>query len=230
MQEKTAVIAGASGLVGGLCLHLLLDSMEYSHVIALVRCKMDVYHPRLTQRIVDFDELPPFRLFRPHDVYCALGTTLKKAGSQEGFRKIDLDYPRFVAERAIEAGAHQYLLVSSVGASAHSANLYLRTKGQVELAVATLPYRAVHFFHPSLLIGERREQRPAEKTATKAFRFLAPALVGPLRKFRPIAASDVAAAMLSAARAAEPGRHIYAYDDIVRLARTEQRLEAGFGR
>jgi uncharacterized protein YbjT (DUF2867 family) len=230
MAEKVALIAGASGLVGGLCLNLLLDSTVYSRVIALVRRKIAIEHPRLMQRIVDFDDLPPLRLFRPVDVFCALGTTLKKAGSEAAFRRVDFEYPRAIAERAIQAGARQFVLVSSAGAAAHSPNVYLRTKGQLEVAIGRLPFAAVHIFQPGFLAGERVEQRRGETLAIRAVRSVERALVGPLRKYRPVDAADVAAAMVAATDAADPGCHVYRYDEILRMARREIRMEVQLGR
>ncbi len=213
----TALVVGATGLVGGECLKILLAGSDYERVIALTRRPLKQQHPRLTEMVVDFDKLEELEPFPAADVFCAIGTTIAKAGSQADFLKVDFEYPRIIAERSAAAGATQFLLVSSVGADPQSSNFYLRVKAQLEKAVAARPFESVHFFRPSFLIGQREEFRLGETlgAASRVFQF---ALVGKLRKYRPIRATTVAAAMAAAARKAEPGRHIYHYDDILSLA------------
>src|SRR5437868_6466257 len=167
---------------------------------------------------VDFDKLEDLDPFPTADVFCALGTTIARAGSQHAFLKVDFDYPRIVAERSAAAGARQFILVSSVGADPKSGNFYLRVKAQVEKAVTAQPFESVHIFRPSFLTGKRTELRLKEVAAGAGMRLGQFALAGKLRKYRPIAAETVAAAMVAAAREAKPGRHIYHYDDIVSLA------------
>jgi len=167
---------------------------------------------------VDFDKLEDIEPFPTADVFCALGTTIARAGSQHAFLKVDFDYPRIVAERSAAAGAKQFMLVSSAGADPKSGNFYLRVKAQVEKAVSSQPFESVHIFRPSFLLGKRAELRFTEAAAGAAVRLGQFAMVGKLRKYRPIAAETVAAAMVAAARETKPGRHIYHYDDIVSLA------------
>src|SRR5439155_15401355 len=135
--------------------------------------------------------------FPAADVFCALGTTIARAGSQHAFLKVDFDYPRIVAERSAAAGAKQFILVSSVGADPKSGNFYLRVKAQVEKVVSAQPFESVHIFRPSLLTGKRAEWRLTEAAAIAAARVGQVALLGKLRKYRPIAADTVAAAMLA---------------------------------
>jgi len=214
----TALVVGATGLVGSHCLKTLLDSGIYERVVAFSRRPLGQQHPRLVETIVDFDKLDELEPFPIADVFCALGTTIAKAGSQADFLKVDFEYPRIIAERSAAAGATQFLLVSSVGADPQSSNFYLRVKAQLEKAVTGLSFECVHIFRPSFLIGKRTEFRLADALAGPAMRAVQFALVGKFRKYRPIAASTVAAAMTVAAREAKPGRHIYHYDDIVSLA------------
>jgi uncharacterized protein YbjT (DUF2867 family) len=214
----TALVVGATGLVGGQCLKTLLDRGAYERVVAFTRRPLGQQHPRLVETIVDFDKLEELEPFPTADVFCALGTTIAKAGSQADFLKVDFEYPRIIAERSAAAGAKQFLLVSSAGADPQSRNFYLRVKAQLEKAVIEMSFGSVHIFRPSFLIGKRTEFRLADAVAGPASRALQFALVGKLRKYRPIAASTVAAAMAVAAREAKPGRHIYHYDDIVSLA------------
>jgi uncharacterized protein YbjT (DUF2867 family) len=218
MAQDTALIVGATGLVGGLCLKTLLEAEDYQRVIALTRRAIAVQHPRLVPMTVDFDKLDEIDPFPTADVFCALGTTIRRAGSQHAFLKVDFEYARNVAVRSSAAGAKQFVLVSSVGADPKSRNFYLRVKAELEKAIGALPFESVHFFRPSFLIGKRTETRLAESVGGAIARALQFALAGKLRKYRPIQAETLAAAMLAAAREAKPGRHIYHYDDIVSLA------------
>ena len=213
MAQRTALLAGATGLVGSRVLRLLLESPHYSRVTILTRRWVELDHPRLEQLVVDFQSLPPFG--SPDDVFCALGSTIKKAGSQTAFREIDHDYPLAVARQAVEAGAKQFVLVSSVGADQRSGNFYLRVKGELEDALAALPFRSLHVFQPSFLMGERAEARTGERLGIVAAKMLGPLLVGGLRKFRAVPAEAVARAMVESAVRAEPGRHVYTYEGIV---------------
>jgi uncharacterized protein YbjT (DUF2867 family) len=155
-----------------------------------------------------------------------LGTTIRKAGSQQAFRRVDFDYVLAFAEWAQRDGADQFAVVSSVGASAESGNFYLRVKGEMEGAVSACGYRAVHIFQPGVLLGERSESRPVESILSPVARALRFALVGSLRKYRPIEASTVASAMIAAAHLRYPGMHVYRFDEIVQLSEITQPLES----
>jgi uncharacterized protein YbjT (DUF2867 family) len=213
-----AVIAGATGLVGQECLGLLLA--RYESVTALVRRPTGRAHPRLVERAIDFEQLGTIEIPAGAHVYCTLGTTIKKAGSEAAFRKVDYEYPRMLGERAAAVGHTRFAVVTSVGADSHSKNFYLRVKGELEDALSAMRFDALHIFHPSFLIGERTESRSGEaavKVIGGALGFL---LVGPLRKYRPISAAVVAAAMVAAMSGQGSGRFIYHYDEIRRLVPT----------
>jgi uncharacterized protein YbjT (DUF2867 family) len=214
----TALVVGATGLVGSQCLKTLLDRGAYQQVIAFTRRPLGVQHPRLVETVVDFDKLEEIEPFPVADVFCALGTTIGKAGSQADFLTVDFEYPRIIAERSAAAGATQFLLVSSVGADPLSGNFYLRVKAQLEKAITSRSIESVHIFRPSFLIGEREEFRMGEFFGVMASRALHLVPIEKLRKYRPIEAATVAAAMAAAAREAKAGRHIYHYDDIISLA------------
>ena len=208
-SERIALITGSTGLVGGFCLQDLLDEPAYTSVIALVRKPANFSHPKLTEMVVNFDELATKPPVRSDDVFCTLGTTIKKAGSQEAFRNVDFGYVAALAGWAQRGGAKQFLVVSSVGADKSGRNFYLKTKGQMEEAVARAGYRSVHVFRPSLLLGPREEKRPGERIGTtiaKAFGFL---FVGPLRKYHAIPAGTVARAMVHTALKNGAGVHVY---------------------
>jgi uncharacterized protein YbjT (DUF2867 family) len=215
-MSKVAVIAGATGLIGGECLRLLLD--RYDSVTSLVRKSTGFEHPKLIERRIDFERLDTVEVPRGAHVYCALGSTIKKAGSEAAFRRVDFDYPKMLAGRAAAAGGARFVLVSSVGANKASQSFYLRVKGELEEAVAAMPLEAALFFRPGILIGDRLEKRTGETIGIAVARALAFALVGPLRKYRAIPAGTVAAGMVSAATSDVRGVHVYHYDDILRLA------------
>lgn len=216
---KRAILAGASGLVGSHLLDQLLASSDYSTVTVLVRRGLGRHHEKLEERIVDFDRLAELGAdcFANTDVYCALGTTIKKAGSQDAFRKVDYEYPVALATLAKEAKAERFLLVSSMGADATSGIFYSRVKGETEAAIRALGLPMVSFVRPSLLLGERAEFRLGERFAIVANRLLGFAFRGPLFKYRPIEAKAVAAAMLRVGQMYTPGVHTYENDQLHRL-------------
>ena|SRR5256885_12892577 len=218
MKTRTAVLLGATGLVGGHCLDLLLNDPAYAKVVALGRRRLTTEHPKLDQHVVDFERLPDFaHLLRGDDLFCCLGTTIKKAGSKDSFYKIDFTYTHDAARLAAEQGAEQLLLISALGANANSSVFYNRVKGEVEEAVSQLPFTGVQIFRPSLLLGERAEFRLGERVAEPLMKIFSFLLVGPLEKYRPVHARAVAAAMLHVAKEHPSGVHFYESDRIAAL-------------
>ena len=200
-MQKTALLAGATGLIGSQLLPLLLASERYDKVIVVGRKSVPTIHPKLVQVITELDKLEDARLkLIADDVYCCLGTTMAQAGSQAAFFKVDFSYVVQLAALAAGNFAAQFLVVSSMGADAESRVYYSRVKGEMEAAVRQAPFRAVHIFRPSLLLGERAAPRLGERLGAVVLGALRPLLRGPLRKYRPVAAAAVAAAMLGAAR------------------------------
>jgi uncharacterized protein YbjT (DUF2867 family) len=218
-DRKTALLLGASGLVGSFCLQTLLADPMYTRILLLNRRPSPfAEHPRLTQKTVNFDSLNPDDFASVDDVFCALGTTMRKAGSQEAFRRVDLEYPLQAAKLARSAGAGQCVLVSSVGADADSKNFYLRTKGQLEQEIGKLGFATLHIFRPSLLLGEREEFRLGERVMMALAPALNLAMWGGLRRYRAIPAATVGQAMVKAAQEGKRGTFIHEHDEIVRLA------------
>jgi len=217
----TALIAGASGLVGSQCLARLLAEPGYERVVALVRRLLPHTDPKLDQRVIEFDRLGAAGVEFPSatDVFCCLGTTMRQAGSQVAFRQVDFTYVVGLAAQSLDHGARQFLLVSSLGANPRSSFFYNRVKGETEAAIAALPFEARQIFRPSILLGERAEHRPGERAGIVALKGAAFLLVGPLRKYRPIAAATVAEAMVRVARRAPRGVNIFESHDIERAAR-----------
>lgn len=209
-DQKTALLLGASGLVGGHCLRLLLNHGAYEKVVVFTRRTLPVSHPKLTQHVVDFDLPQSFApLLKGDDLYCCLGTTMAKAGSREAFFKVDYTYGYEMARAAVQNGVNQFLLVSSVGADPKSIFYYSRVKGELEEAVKQLPFWAVHLFQPSVLLGERNENRWGEQWAAKIGKRIDALTGGLLSKYRPVEADVVAAAMVEVAQHFKPGIHVY---------------------
>jgi uncharacterized protein YbjT (DUF2867 family) len=223
MSSRTAVMLGASGLVGGFCLRTLVDDPDYTRVLTFGRRQLPALtRAKVAQRVAELGSLIPDDFHGAQDVFCTLGTTIRKAGSQEAFRQVDLELPLRAAEQALKAGAEQFVVVSSVGADAASRNFYLRTKGELEQDLAKLPFQAVHILRPSLLIGRRTEFRLGEAITMK----IAPALdlltLGALRKYHSVRAEMVGRAMVAAAKQGRNGTHVYEYGEIVKLARRSE--------
>ena len=205
MTGKSALIAGASGLVGSHCLARLLDHPQYDRVIAWVRTPLPTTHPKLIQQVVEFDRLQPWAdHFNADDVFCCLGTTLKQAGSREAFTQVDLVYPRELARLAAQRQARCFLFISALGADPNSYFFYNRVKGEAEQTVRAAGIERTYIFRPSLLLGERREFRAFEWLAQLVGGAVGPWLPGPLAGYRPIPAASVAAAMVYAANSDLP--------------------------
>jgi uncharacterized protein YbjT (DUF2867 family) len=193
---RAVALAGATGLVGRAILEGLLADRSVTTVHALGRRQPGIAHPKLTSHVVEFAALaalPPV-----DEIYLALGTTIKVAGSQAAFRAVDFDANLAVARAAVAAGARRAGLVSAMGADAKSRVFYNRVKGELEEALAQLPFDGLVIARPSLLTGERealgQPERPLEKVATVVSRLLGPLIPA---NYRPIAAADVARALLA---------------------------------
>jgi uncharacterized protein YbjT (DUF2867 family) len=192
------LVAGASGLIGGHLLEKLLADPSVTHVTSVGRRELAVSHPKLTQAIADFAKLD---VLPAADVaFCCLGTTIKKAGSQKAFRAVDHDAVMSFAKAAKAGGARKFLVVTALGANAKSPVFYNRVKGEVERDLTGIGFDSLVVFRPSLLLGERKEKRPAEKIFVGLAPLLKPIFVGPLRNYRPIEAERVAAAISAKAR------------------------------
>ncbi|MEX0837929.1 MAG: NAD(P)H-binding protein [Parvibaculum sp.] len=222
MIEKTALIAGATGLVGGHLLKLLLADPQYGHVVAVTRRPLGGgASPKLEELVVDFDALDKSLAQKDipvDDAYCALGTTIKTAGSQEAFRKVDFDAIVAFAKAAKARGAKRLMLVSSIGADPASSVFYSRVKGETEQALGAIGFETLHIFRPGLLIGERAETRPVESIGKLVSPVLDAMMLGRARVYRSMRAENVARAMLAAASTATSGRQIHTHDQMMYLA------------
>lgn len=195
---------GATGLVGSECVRQLISDDSCSRVVALTRRSHDrfISSPKVEVHTVDFDKLTDYDgLFEVDQVICALGTTVRKTPSRDLYRRIDYEYPLTVARLAKHQGASHYLVVTAIGANAASRLFYNRLKGEVEDSLALLDYRSLTIARPSVLIGDRADARLSERIAWK-LAFMTP------RKYKPVPASSVAGALVSAARKDLPGLRI----------------------
>lgn len=215
MAGKTALIAGATGLIGKELLQFLLNSNEYDKVIAIVRRPVELDHAKLDERVVDFDQLEQSKeIFAVDDVFCCLGTTIKKAKTKEAMWKIDVDYPVAIARLASSQGARKFLLVSSMNADSDSPIFYSKMKGKLEEEIKQIPFETTAIFRPSLLLGDREEFRLGERAAAAIFTKVPFLFAGPLKKFKAIEGRIVASAMYRAAQRNIQGVTVYPSEQI----------------
>jgi uncharacterized protein YbjT (DUF2867 family) len=216
--SASALLLGATGLVGGTVLDLLLNDPAYGRVVVLGRRPVDRPHPRLEQHVADLGRLDEHAgRFAVDDVFCCLGTTIRAAGSQEAFRRVDHDYVVDSARVAAAAGARRYLLVTAAGADSRSRFFYNRVKGDAEAGVRAQPFDGVVILRPSLILGPRAERRTAEALAQRVAPALNAVMIGPLRRYRAIEAGVIARAMVRLARERPRGVRIVENDEIQQI-------------
>lgn len=211
---KTAIIIGATGLVGSTLVKQICENPTYSKVVLLLRKPLEINHSKLIQEVINFDNLDASKIVGD-DLFCAMGTTIRKAGSQEAQYKIDCTYPYEIGKIAKANGVKQYILVSAVGANADSSNFYLRTKGDLEKKIQSLGFQNFVSLRPSMLLGDRGEFRLGEKIGTVLSNLLSPLLFGSLRKYHGIEASDVAKSMQRFANQGFNGVKFAEYDEMM---------------
>ncbi|AGA68681.1 putative nucleoside-diphosphate sugar epimerase [Desulfitobacterium dichloroeliminans LMG P-21439] len=218
MARKSALLIGASGLVGAKLLGLLLNDSEYEKVIIFVRKSLELKHPKVEEVVLEFDELAQYKVyFKVNDVFCCLGTTIKKAGTQEAFKKVDVEYPLEIAGIAKEMGAEKFLVISSMGANARSKVFYSRMKGILEQELEKIGMGSLHIFRPSLLLGDRKEFRVGESVSSLISKGLPFLFAGSLRKYKPIGAETVAKGMVLAAQSEAEGVFIHESYEIEKM-------------
>jgi uncharacterized protein YbjT (DUF2867 family) len=223
-DTRTALLAGASGLTGGYTLDALLAAPEVSRVVAVTRRPLGRDHPRLANRIVQFERLESQLQGVTCDVaLCCLGTTIRQAGSQQRFRAVDLDGVLTFARAARAAKAQRFVVMSSVGADPQARNFYLRTKGEMEEQLEGLEFASLDILQPSLLLAWRAEMRPLELGARLFMPLVNPLFMGRYAAWRAIPARTVAAAMLGATRSGRRGVQRYTWAGIEALARITSR-------
>lgn len=197
---KTALIAGASGLVGSELLKLLIENDAYETIHLLSRKPLEIQSPKIVEDIINFENLDKFEPnIKIDHVFCTLGTTIKKAKTKKNFRRVDYDYVLELGKKAKRWNVEKFLMVSSLGARAKSRIFYSRVKGEIEQALTDLVLNQLFIFRPSLLLGNRKEHRAGEKTAIKVYKVIDPLFFGPFKKYKGIKAKQVAKAMMNTA-------------------------------
>ena len=211
---STSLVLGSTGLVGNTLIKFLCDQNE--NVIALTRRSIPNLPRNANELIVDFDDfLIDGSLPKCDHVFICLGTTIKVAGSQENFRKVDIDYCLSVAQRAKKSGANTLSLISSIGAKSSSKNFYLKTKGQLEEAIQELGFPTINIFRPSFLVGQRAEKRSLERIAIILASFMNFFLLGSARRYRSIKVELLAKTMISS-KNTKPGVNYFFFDDFLK--------------
>lgn len=217
MNDKTATVIGATGLIGGHILRLLEKDVTYNRIRVIARRPLVNDNPKVEVMTIDFNDENAFKsaVAGSDAVFCAVGTTRKKVkGDRMAYRKVDYDIPVNAARFCEATGCGQFMLVSSVGADSASTNYYIRFKGEVEESVKKMQINSVYIFRPSMLLGKREEFRFGEmigKALSAPLSFLFPS------NYRPVKAIDVAGAMVGAAREAAPGFHICHFKEMMEL-------------
>lgn len=220
MQQITAVVLGATGLVGEQLLRQLLDDGAFSKVRILVRRPIQMSHAKLETVITDFNNLHLYRMALGSGdcIFCCVGTTRSKVkGDMEAYRKVDYDIPVNAAKMGKNSGFKKYLLVSAVGADRKASNFYLKLKGEVEHDIAEQNFESFHAFRPSILLGDRKEFRLGEKIGKGVMQAISFAFAGGLKKYKGINAADVAKAMVTAAKSDKKGMFLHHYADMMQV-------------
>jgi uncharacterized protein YbjT (DUF2867 family) len=219
VEIKSALLVGASGLVGSELLTIILQSPAYDRVKIFVRKKVRFEHPKLEQILIDFNHLEAYdEHLKVNDVYCCLGTTIKKAGTQQAFKKVDFEYPIRLAQLAKRNGVQKFLIITALGANEKSKVFYSRVKGEVEEEIKEIGLPTFHIFQPSLLLGNRKEFRFGEWLSILCSPLFSLVMIGGLRKYRPILARNVACAMYSVGQTELTGIYTYESDQIKDLS------------
>ena len=218
-MSKKAIVVGATGLIGSNLVNILAESAEYEMVLLLVRNVLPLTNRKILQEVIDFDELKSHILLISGDVlFCCLGSTKSKTPDMAAYRKVDHDYPLELAGIALQNQIPQFHLVSAIGAKASSSNFYTKMKGEIENDLKKVGLKCLQIYQPSLLTGDRKEPRLAEKILTAAMKLLNPLLIGSLKDYRSIAARTVAMAMYKQSLTNKAGVFTYTSEQIKQLA------------
>jgi len=212
---KKAIVIGATGMVGIQLIQSLIKNKNYSEILSLVRRPSGFTNPKLTEQVINFDEPETWRKQVTGDVLLStLGTTIAQAKTKEAQYKVDFTYQYTVAKIAAENGVTHYVLISSAGANSKSKIFYTKMKGELEKEVQKLPFEIISIIKPSVLVGDRIQNRPGEKMAYTLLNILNK--IGFFKRYRPIHAIIVAKAMIVAAETKQSST--YTLEEVFKLA------------
>ena len=193
---KTAILLGITGLIGNALAKNILEDSRYDKLISFHRRKSGIVHPKLEEHIVDLFELEKYaEQFKGDVVFCCIGTTQAKTDDKETYKKIDYGIPVSAAKLSAYNNIPKFIAISALGANPSSSVFYNKTKGEMERDVLKQNVNEPYFLQPSLLAGDREEQRTLEKLAIGAFKVLNPLLIGPLKKYQSIKPEPIVATM-----------------------------------
>ncbi len=215
---KKAILFGSSGFVGSFLLDELLKNSDYEQVTIIIRKDLNINHPKLKTIIGDYNSISRLKEnIVADDIFIALGTTKKHTPDQVQYYQVDHDYPVLAAKIARENGAKSVFLLTAVGANINSGIFYVKTKGETERDILALDFEHTHIFRPSMLMGERKEKRPMEKTIIRIWSVINPVLIGKMNRNKGIKGQDVAMAMNNAAKNQTEKVKIYHWQEMMNL-------------
>lgn len=215
---RSALVVGATGLVGSSLVKLLCESEEYAAVNVISRRPIDFTHPKLVVKLCEFDQIADKDIEFAHEVFCCLGTTMKKAGSKQQFEKVDFEYPLTIAAIAKNRGVGHFIVISAMGAKEKALAYYSQVKGKLEAELIKMDFPRLSIVRPSLITGDRQEFRLGETIGDKVLKVLNPILIGPLKKLHSIPATQIALAMkVIALHGKEQKVAIYLSDELLEM-------------
>jgi uncharacterized protein YbjT (DUF2867 family) len=203
MEQRKALLLGATGLTGSFLLKELLESDLYSLVTVYGRKSTGIHHPKLVEQMINLNNIQTW--VEADDVFCCLGATIKTVKTREAFTVVDLYGPLQIAKLQLKGGSKRFFVMSAAGANANSSVFYNRTKGRLEEELGRLGYASLYIFQPSFIIGERKEKRLGEQIGIAVANFLSPFMVGGFKKYIPVKASTIAKCMMHYAAIARTG-------------------------
>ncbi len=228
-MNRTAIILGASGLVGNEILKQLLTDKDDSNSIRgnfekikiFVRKTISIEHTKLEQIVIDFDAIGNYSdLIKGDALFCCMGTTIKTAGSKDAFIKVDYAYPLEFAKIAKQNGVEKFLLISSIGADKTAANFYLKVKGDIESALEKLKFESLIILRPSMLLGNRKDFRIGEVAGKIVMKLLSFVFIWKLKKYKSIEASTVANAMVELSKLELTGVKVFESDRLQKIGKS----------
>ncbi|SHG28513.1 Uncharacterized conserved protein YbjT, contains NAD(P)-binding and DUF2867 domains [Salegentibacter echinorum] len=218
-MPKTAIILGATGLTGGLLLHNLLEDDRYEKIKLFSRKSVEINHPKIEEHLVDLLKLKEEKdKFTADEVFCCIGTTKSKTPDEKKYSSIDRGIPIAAAKLCKENNIDTFSVVSALGANPKSRMFYNRTKGKMEDEVLAQEIKNTYILQPSLITGERKENRSSEKVGKIMLNFLNPFFLGTLRKYKSISAESIAEAMVKITNSSELSLKRIPSDEIKNIA------------